>query len=77
MKPRPAGQLQNWWQESIREGFLDRPRPNRLLPLDALRGLISILMALDHANGLIGGESSTLSSGRTFFQTTAAIPWLF
>ena len=29
-------------------------QPNRLLPLDALRGLIMILMAIDHANFFVG-----------------------
>ncbi len=47
--------MQNWWQTAIQDGFLGRPRANRLLPLDALRGTLIVLMALDHANGLIGG----------------------
>lgn len=36
----------------------EKPRASRLLPLDALRGLIIALMALDHANHFIAQQHS-------------------
>jgi len=38
-------------------------RTSRLPPLDALRGLIMVLMALDHANHFIGQGHSQVSIG--------------
>ncbi len=50
-----ADRLKTRWQAARPADLADRPQSRRLLPLDALRGIIIVVMALDHANGLIAG----------------------
>ena len=56
---------------------MKRSEINRLLPLDALRGLIILFMALDHANYFIAqAHSSGEHWGGSFPGYQAALPFL-
>jgi len=56
---------------------MSNPSSKRLFPLDALRGLIIVFMALDHANYFIAQQHSSGEHwGGTFPAYTSALPFL-